>query len=77
MLGTFDLSPRVLKDVSEGKIEFALDQQQFLQGYMPLIALHHYTQFELLPSEDIATGPNLITKDKAAAVIKLSKQGYR
>lgn len=77
MLGTFDLSPRVLKDVSEGKIEFALDQQQFLQGYMPLVVMHNYTQFELLPSEDIATGPNLITKDKAAAVIKLSKQGYR
>jgi len=75
-LGTFDLSPRVLKDVSEGKIEFALDQQQFLQGYMPIVVMQNYTRFELLPS-DIATGPNLITKEKAAAVIKLSKEGYR
>ncbi|NQZ30951.1 MAG: sugar ABC transporter substrate-binding protein [Oceanospirillaceae bacterium] len=75
-LGTFDLSPRVLQDVSDGKIEFALDQQQFLQGYLPLMVMNNYNKFKLLPS-DISTGPNLITKDKAAAVIKLSKAGYR
>ncbi len=33
--GTFDLSPGVLQAVADGKIDFAIDQQPFLQGYLP------------------------------------------
>ena len=34
--GTFDLSPGVLEAIDEGKMLFAIDQQQFLQGYLPI-----------------------------------------
>lgn len=76
-LATFDLSPRVLNDVANGKILFALDQQQYLQGYLPLMVLHNFNRAELLPAENIQTGPNLITKDKAKAVIQYATNGLR
>ncbi len=37
--GTFDLSPGVLKAIADGKMMFAIDQQQFLQGYLPIALL--------------------------------------
>ncbi len=36
--GTFDLSPVVLEAIDEGKMLFAIDQQQYLQGYLPIAA---------------------------------------
>src|SRR3954451_19236767 len=35
-IGTFDLSPGVISAVQSGKILFAIDQQQYLQGYLPV-----------------------------------------
>ncbi|SHO55428.1 sugar ABC transporter substrate-binding protein [Vibrio quintilis] len=76
-LATFDLSADVLQSISQGKILFALDQQQYLQGYMPLVILHNYNRAALLPSENVQTGPNMITQDKADAVISYTKQKMR
>src|SRR6185295_19862422 len=38
-LATFDLSPSILKDIQAGNVEFAVDQQQYLQGYLPIVFL--------------------------------------
>lgn len=76
-LATFDLSTDVLHKIVQGKVLFALDQQQYLQGYMPLIVLHNYNRAALLPSENIQTGPNMITQDKAEAVIRYAKEMMR
>jgi simple sugar transport system substrate-binding protein len=34
--GTFDLSPAILKAVRDKTIQFAVDQQPYLQGYLPV-----------------------------------------
>src|SRR5262249_18380316 len=36
-VGTFDLSPGVITAVQSGKVLFAIDQQQYLQGYLPVV----------------------------------------
>jgi simple sugar transport system substrate-binding protein len=77
LLGTFDLTPVVLEAIDDGKIEFALDQQQFLQGYLPLVMLHNYVRAGLRPAANIQTGPNFITRDTAADVIEFSRKGLR
>ena len=41
-LATFDLSPEVLEAVEAGDMLFAIDQAQYLQGYLPIVLL---TQF--------------------------------
>jgi simple sugar transport system substrate-binding protein len=40
--GTFDLSPTVLQAIEKKQMEFAIDQQQFLQGYLPVVFLSNY-----------------------------------
>ncbi|MCB1884265.1 MAG: sugar ABC transporter substrate-binding protein [Geminicoccaceae bacterium] len=76
-LATFDLSANFLKAVAEGKADFAIDQQQFLQGYLPVAFLSLYHQYGLIPGGNVPSGPNLITKDKAEQVIDLSAKGIR
>jgi simple sugar transport system substrate-binding protein len=75
--GTFDLSPSVLQAVRDGKMEFAIDQQQYLQGYLPVAMLVLNQRYGLMPAGVVMTGPGFVTKQNAAQVIDLSKQGIR
>ncbi|MBW6418688.1 sugar ABC transporter substrate-binding protein [Celeribacter sp. PS-C1] len=77
LVASFDLSAGFLQDVADGKAAFAIDQQQFLQGYLPVSFLALHAQFGLMPGGDVASGPNLVTEDAAAQVIELSAQGIR
>lgn len=76
--GTFDLSPTVLQAISKKQMDFAIDQQQFSQGYLPVIIMDNYIEYGLLPANDvILTGPGFVTPETAAQVIDLSKKGIR
>jgi simple sugar transport system substrate-binding protein len=76
-VATFDMSAGFLKSVSAGEAVFAIDQQQYLQGYLPVVFLANYAKYGLMPGGDVASGPNLITKEKAAQVVDLSAKGIR
>ena len=77
--GTFDLTPRVLEAVRDGEMLFAIDQQQYLQGYLPVILLVKYLETGALPGggDVILTGPGFVTRENAAAVIELTERGIR
>ena len=77
MIASFDLSAGFLQAVADGKAAFAIDQQQFLQGYLPVAFLTLNAQYGLMPGGDVPSGPNLVTQDSAAQVIELSAQGIR
>jgi simple sugar transport system substrate-binding protein len=76
---TFDLSPDVLTAVRDGELLFAVDQQPYLQGYLPVILLAEQARHQLFPGrgELIPTGPQFVTKENAADVIRLSAEGIR
>jgi simple sugar transport system substrate-binding protein len=78
-LATFDLNAEVAKAVVDGKILFAVDQQPYLQGYLAVVMLTQYkSNLNVLGGgQPVLTGPNLITKENAAAVLKLSAGGTR
>jgi simple sugar transport system substrate-binding protein len=77
-LATFDLSPEVLASVRDGQLAFAIDQQQYLQGYLPIVLLTQYVRHGLMPAAGaIPTGPSFVTRENAAAVIDASKKGIR
>jgi simple sugar transport system substrate-binding protein len=76
-IGVFDLSPEVLEAVSSGKAMFAIDSQQFLMGYYPVVFLTNKAMWKTFPTQPLRTGPSFITKSDAAAVLELSKQGIR
>jgi simple sugar transport system substrate-binding protein len=77
-LATFDLSPEVLKAVQDGTMLFAIDQQQYTQGYLAVVYMTLYLTNGNTPGNQlIATGPGFVTKDNAAQIVKLSAAGTR
>lgn len=77
-LATFDLSPDVLQAIEKGNILFAIDQQQYLQGYMPIVLLTLYkANLNTVANPVLMTGPGFVTQQNAAQVIKLSQAGTR
>ena len=69
----FDLSPAVMDLINAGKVAFTIDQQQRLQGYMPIIVLHLYNNSAgLLPGANIPSGPGFVDKSNATSVAALA-----
>jgi simple sugar transport system substrate-binding protein len=78
-VATFDITPTVIKDIKAGTIDFAVDQQQYLQGYLPIVFLKLYkTNANTVGGgQPVLTGPGFVDKTNAATVEKLAAQGTR
>ncbi len=78
-IATFDLGPDVLRAVRTGRLAFAVDQQAYLQGYLPIVFLTERARHGLFPAqgEVVPTGPNFVTKANAAKAIELSARSIR
>ncbi|MEL6872874.1 MAG: sugar ABC transporter substrate-binding protein, partial [Pseudomonadota bacterium] len=66
--GTFDLGDKIVKGLKAGVIKWGIDQQPFLQAYLPVIVLANYKRFGVLPGNNINSGPGFVTKDGLAKV---------
>ena len=76
-LASFDLAKETLEATRKGEMLFLIDQQPFLQGYLPVAMLAQEHKYAVIPAGVVMTGPGFVTKDNAAKVIDLSSQGYR
>jgi simple sugar transport system substrate-binding protein len=78
-LATFDLNPDVIKRIKAGDIEFAVDQQQYLQGYLPIVFLKLFKSNAntVGGGQAVLTGPGFVDKDNVATVEKLANAGTR
>src|SRR5690349_16315019 len=76
-IGTFDLSPTILKATAEGKMEWGIDAQQYAMGYIPVVMFDLLKKYKISPIADYPTGPGFVTRETAASVIDLAKQGKR
>ena len=65
-LGTFDMSPGMLKAAAAGEVEFLIDQQQYLQGYLPIAIFAQYMRWGTMPAGVVMTGPGFVTPDNAS-----------
>ncbi len=72
----FDLSAPIVTGLQDGSIAVVLDQQPFLQGYLPIIQLYLTSKFGFA-GINVDTGAALITKDNIGAVAGLAAQGIR
>jgi simple sugar transport system substrate-binding protein len=77
IFGTFDFSPTLLDGIAAGDISFAVDQQQYLQGYYSVVALTLLNQYEFRPPARSLTTGGFVTKENAAAIRDLAKQTIR
>jgi len=68
-LSCFDMTPGVINLIKDGKAAYTIDQQQRLQGYIPIVVLHLYnTNAGMLPGNNIPSGPGFVDASNAAAV---------
>jgi simple sugar transport system substrate-binding protein len=78
-VATFDLGPDVLRAVQRHELLFAVDQQAYLQGYLPIVLLTQRARYGLFPARGdlVPTGPNFVTAENAGKAIELSKRSIR
>lgn len=78
-VATFDLSAPVVAAIKSGKVLFAIDQQQYLQGYLPVVFLYlKITNANTVGGGlPVMTGPGFVTKDNVAKVAALAAAGTR
>jgi len=74
-IATFDLNSGVEQDLKAGSMAFAIDQQQYLQGYLPIVFLYLYNKDNgqsVGGGTTVASGPLVVTSaniGKVAAAI--------
>lgn len=66
--GTFDLGEEIVKGLKSGVINWGIDQQPFLQAYLPVVVLANYDRYGVLPGNNINSGPGFVTADALAKV---------
>ena len=78
-IGAFDLGPETLHAVQKGSLLFAVDQQPYLQGYLPVVMLANRARYGLFPAQGdvVATGANFVTRANAAQALELSERLIR
>jgi simple sugar transport system substrate-binding protein len=77
-LATFDLSPEVLQGIQDGTVLFAIDQQQYMQGYLPIVLLTLYQRNGNSVANDVVmTGPGFVDASNVEQVIELVEGGTR
>ena len=74
--GTFDLGGDIVQAISDGVIQWGIDQQPYLQAYLPVVVLTNYHRFGVLPGNNINSGPGFVTADALDLVAELAGE-YR
>ncbi|SUZ33380.1 hypothetical protein ROE7235_03150 [Roseibaca ekhonensis] len=59
--GTFDLGENIVAGIKDGTIQWGIDQQPFLQAYLPVVVLANYDRYGVLPGNNINSGPGFVT----------------
>ena len=74
---TFDISPAIVAALVKKQVEFAVDQQEWLQGYLPVVFLANYVRYgSILQNDLILTGPSFVTPENAQKVVNLLSLGF-
>ena len=78
-VASFDIDADVLAGIQDGTILFTVDQQQYLQGYLPVTFLKLFlTNANTVGGgQAVLTGPGFVDKNNAATIEKLAADGTR
>jgi simple sugar transport system substrate-binding protein len=72
----FDTSPQIVEGFKGGWVQLTADQQPFMQGYMPILALCQQVVYGLAPI-NVDTGAGFVTPENYETVAKLAVEGLR
>ncbi|SMQ19680.1 monosaccharide ABC transporter substrate-binding protein, CUT2 family [Streptomyces sp. Ag82_O1-12] len=79
-VATFDLNKDVVEAVRDGDVQFAVDQQPYLQGYLAVDALWLYRTNGNVSgggTAPVLTGPAFVTRSNVSAVARFAAAGTR
>lgn len=78
-VATFDLNADVIKGIQDKKIAFAVDQQQYEQGYLPIVMLKLYAQNlnTVGGGQPVLTGPGIVNASNVDQIADLASAGTR
>ncbi|MFF3466649.1 sugar ABC transporter substrate-binding protein [Streptomyces sp. NPDC001984] len=79
-IATFDLNKELTGAISKGTIEFAVDQQPYLQGYLAVDSLWLYKNngnYSGGGEQPVLTGPAFVDKTNVDAVAQFAAKGTR
>ncbi|MEV2212061.1 sugar ABC transporter substrate-binding protein [Streptomyces sp. NPDC050997] len=79
-IATFDLNKDLVSAIEKGSIQFAVDQQPYLQGYLAVDSLWLYKSngnFSGGGEQPVLTGPAFVDKTNVEAVAKYAAKGTR
>lgn len=74
--GTFDLGGEIVKGIKAGVIKWGIDQQPFLQAYLPVVVMANYHRYGVLPGNNINSGPGFVTANGLGKIEKFAGE-YR
>ncbi|MFJ4282186.1 substrate-binding domain-containing protein [Streptomyces massasporeus] len=79
-VATFDLNEDLVEAVRDGDVQFAVDQQPYLQGYLAVDALWLYRTNGNVSgggTAPVLTGPAFVTRSNVSAVARFAAAGTR
>uniref|UniRef100_UPI0031E32D43 sugar ABC transporter substrate-binding protein n=1 Tax=Saccharothrix mutabilis TaxID=33921 RepID=UPI0031E32D43 len=78
-VATFDLNSDVTDAIKSGAVLFAVDQQQYEQGYLPVVMLKLYRDNAntVGGGKPVLTGPGFVDKSNVDKVAEYAKRGTR
>jgi simple sugar transport system substrate-binding protein len=79
VVGTLGVSPRAVAAVADGSIAFAMDEQPYVEGYLPVVLLYLRATTGAEPGGGLPvhSGPSFVIQDDAARVLELERAGTR
>ncbi|MGY1702936.1 sugar ABC transporter substrate-binding protein [Geodermatophilus sp. SYSU D00697] len=78
-VATFDLNQDVISGIQAGEVSFAVDQQQYEQGYLPIVMLKLYAENlnTVGGGQPVLTGPAIVDESNVDAIADLATAGTR
>ncbi|MFL0458197.1 sugar ABC transporter substrate-binding protein [Brachybacterium paraconglomeratum] len=78
-VASFDIDTDVLAGIQDGSILFTVDQQQYLQGYLPIamLVLYHDNGNTLGGGHPVLTGPAFVDAENVDQVAEFVEAGTR
>jgi simple sugar transport system substrate-binding protein len=76
---TFDLSADAAKAIQDGRIEFSIDQQPYVQGYEAVDSLWLYltNRNDIGGGKPVLTGPSFVDKTNIDKIVEYANRGTR
>ena len=68
-VGTMEISKVALQEIQDGKMEFLINEQPYLDGYYGVLFAYQYVKYGLAPVGPVSTGPSIVDKKNIAKIV--------